>query len=336
MKKLPHKKKIYLDKRSRRILEESSESPKPRRTVVHSPWPSVETPEIVRLNEADLRSQLLVTIGKLRGLVASGCSTVLDFTRTQRVFADGMLLLYAEVRRLRTDYPHVRITCRLPLRSKTSEVLKQIGMLDLLGCQAKVTPSKADVVRWKFATGSTVEGERYDEVVGIPFEGDLAEPLHEALYVGMTEAMTNVVHHAYQGDRGDGLAPITQKQWWMFSTSKDGFLTVVLCDLGVGIPGTFPFKHPSLWRRLTSLGRTRDCDVLEEAVKLGATRTGQSGRGRGLSQLLEIVNQTDQSSLTIHSNHGVYYKTPSKKGTHEFRDSIMGTLINWRIPLRQA
>ncbi|MGO4151473.1 hypothetical protein [Cupriavidus sp. YAF13] len=260
----------------------------------------------------------------------------MDFSRTRKAFADGMLLLYAEVRRLRFDYPQVKIKCRLPANSKVAEVLKQIGLLDLLGCGKKITPSRADVIHWNFATGSSVDGERYEDVVGIPFEGSLAQPLHEALYVGMTEAMTNVIHHAYDGARDDGLIPISQKQWWMFSTAKEGYLNVVLCDLGVGIPRTFPFKHPTIWNWLTSLGKTKDADVLTEAVKLGATRTGQDGRGRGLWQLLDFVNQLEDSHLTIHSNSGVYYKQRAKTGTYNFRDSILGTLIQWRIPLRQA
>ncbi len=335
MKKLSQKRKLYLDRRARRL---SLPHGKTRHTgkTRPAPWTRVWLPEEIRLIPQAQRTQLLDSVTLLRQYVAmEQKNTVVDFSRTRRVFSDGMLLLYAEIRRLRTHFPSVRINCQLPRSSnKVAEVLKQIGLLDFLGCQNHIVPSEKDVVHWHFATGVTVDGEKYESLVGKPFEGALAPPLHEALYVGMTEAMTNVIHHAYGGKRDDGLElNESSKRWWMFSTARDGHLSVVLCDLGVGIPETFPYTHPSVWRYLRTLGRTKDHNVIEEAVKLGATRTAQPGRGRGLPQLLDIVTTSPGSRLIIHSNHGAYFRNGEHTTTYDYRDSILGTLINWRIPL---
>jgi len=334
MKKLSLKRKLYLDKRAR-FLSLPHFHHRARRNERTVPWSRVRLPDQIRLNNPQHRSELLNAITLLRQYVGKELrNTVVDFAGTSRAFSDGMLLLYAEIRRLRAHYPGVRINCGLPRNMKVAEVLKQIGLLDFLGCRNRIVPSQQDVVHWHFATGVTVDGEKYESLVGKPFEGGLAPPLHEALYVGMTEGMTNVIHHAYSGRRADGLELNEQsKYWWMFSTAKDGYLSVVLCDLGVGIPETFPYTHPSIWSYLTTLGRTRDHNVIEEAVKLGATRTAQAGRGRGLTQLLDIVTESPESRLVIHSNRGAYVKNGTRTTTHEYRDSIFGTLINWRIPL---
>ena len=46
----------------------------------------------------------------------------------------------------------------------------------------------------------------------------------DELLGGLGEAMTNAIHHAYDGVRNDGLGYGGGTNWWMFSQAKDGYL----------------------------------------------------------------------------------------------------------------
>lgn len=123
----------------------------------------------------------------------------------------------------------------------------------------------------------------------------------------------------------------------MFSQEKDGYLSVVFCDLGTGIPQTLPRKHSGAWQQLIRLSKFKsrqpnDSEIIREATKLGASRTGDSHRGRGLNQIANTVTNEFRGTLTIYSNAGCYSVGSGEK-LHEHKTSIMGTLIAWRIPL---
>ena len=108
---------------------------------------------------------------------------------------------------------------------------------------------------------------------------------------------------------------------------------VLFCDLGIGIPGSLPQKRPQLWRRLLSIGvANSDSHVIAEAVKLSVTRTGKHYRGKGLKQLQDAVRDHEEGALTIYSNRGVYNWKGGTVTYDDYESSIMGTLIQWRIP----
>lgn len=77
------------------------------------------------------------------------------------------------------------------------------------------------------------EGEQFAELFE-EFDGRIKN--FKQLYEGMVEAMANSVAHAYLSERGDGfeLTPDT-KRWWAFWQERAGKLSVVICDLGIGI-----------------------------------------------------------------------------------------------------
>ena len=128
----------------------------------------------------------------------------------------------------------------------------------------------------------------------------------------------------------------------MFSQPKDGRLSVVFCDLGVGIPKTLPITKPDSWRRILSLfpGKPEDGNIIKEAVEESRSRTGESHRGKGLSQLVDFIHnqgKMDASFVTIFSNFGAVQKSADEEGytIKNYQDSILGTLIQWNMPIRE-
>lgn len=192
-----------------------------------------------------------------------------------------------------------------------------------------------DVIHWRYAHGDRVEGYKYDEILG-KYDGQITSVLSTKLYNGLTEAMTNAKHHAYIRVRPDGLGVTKPKRdWWMFSQERDNQLSVVFCDLGIGIPGSLPIQQPILWKRILLGGKMTDGDIIKEAIADSYTRTGKHYRGKGLGQLVNVVAKESDSVLLIYSNKGCYTCTSGSETVRNFIGSVQGTVIFWRLTLRK-
>lgn len=294
----------------------------------------LKAPVTFTIGSVEKRRNLLRFLGKLRETIVLRKRAVrIDFVATQKMIADGTLLFYAELCRLKNLGGGVKISCIPPRNLKVAQVLKQVGIFDLVGYRRRIETTYADVIHWRSANGHEVVGEKFDEVLG-HYDGQITEALSKNLYLGFTEAMTNCHHHAYIGVRPDGLNVAHEpKEWWMFSQERDGWLTVVFCDLGIGIPGTLPIKKPSLWQRIQTFGGQLDAHAIQEAIIESRTRTGLHHRGKGLKQLVDVVARMGSGQINIFSNRGCFTLESGSESIFQYKDNIYGTLINWRVPL---
>ena len=197
----------------------------------------------------------------------------------------------------------------------------------------------ADIITWRTARGQGAVGEQYDEILG-HYDGIITEALQTELYTGLTEAMTNAHHHAYISHRGDGIkSSRSYKPWWMFSQEKDGMLTVVFCDLGVGIPGSLPLSEDDGWQKWWSimkrlgLHNKGDSSLIRGAIRHSRTRTQLHNRGKGLIQIVETISAVEQGKAVLHSNKGWYKIDSGIETFDDYEQSIMGTVIFWQMPL---
>ncbi|MET3109446.1 hypothetical protein AAKU67_004309 [Oxalobacteraceae bacterium GrIS 2.11] len=267
-------------------------------------------------------------IGKLKQ------NTELDFTNTEKLYAEGTLLFLAELKRLiKYTEGNVHLTCKLPINNKSAQVLKQLGILDLLGVKTPIVPLDDDVVNWRCASGHQVLGAKYEDILS-SYNGEITPALQQNLYTGITEAMTNVINHAYDLGREDKLNIKSTKDWWMFSQEKDNYLSVVFCDLGAGIPRTLPMKRPGLINRIIRKGIYGDGEIIKYAVKDSVSRTKKKYRGKGLNQIIQTIVEVPGARVLILSNKGAFMQIAGQRPTcMSFDDSILGTLIFWGIPL---
>lgn len=261
------------------------------------------------------------------------------------MLTSGTLLFTAELNRLcRFIGNNRQITCSYPRNNKVEQVLQQIRIFNLLRKKERLTPSADDVIYWRFVDGSLAEGEKANAIIE-KFTEKISLALAKVLYNGIVEAMTNCVHHAYVEARDDELSATEEAGWWMFAQEKSGRLSIVICDLGIGIPNSLPKTHEaSLVRRtLEALSRAakvkgyRDVDFIRAALEIGNSRTRQPGRGYGVAQLRAVVESIKEGSLRIYSNKGCYtygkqHGNPSERHD-EYGTSIHGTLIEWSVPL---
>lgn len=294
----------------------------------------LRAPDIFTIVDKHKRRKLLRFLNKFREAVVLRKRAVrIDFTNTHKMYADGTLLFYAELSRVNRLKGGVEVRCLPPHNEKVAQVLKQVGIFDLVGYRGKVETTHDDVIHWRSANGHEVLGEKFDEVLG-HYDGQITEVLSQKLYLGFTEAMTNCHHHAYIGVRPDGLNLANEpKDWWMFSQERDGWLMVVFCDLGIGIPGTLPIKKPTLWQRIQTFGSKLDAHAIQEAIGESRTRTGLHHRGKGLKQLVDVTAHVDGGQVNIFSNRGRYTLKYGLESISQYKDDILGTLIIWQVPI---
>jgi hypothetical protein len=297
----------------------------------------IKAPDVFTVGREEARRKLLRFITRLRNVsVVDKRWVCIDFTGTQKMIADGTLIFFAELSRLRrlTISCPIRIRCKPPRSTKVAQVLKQVGIFKLLGFRKKIETTFPDVIHWRSASGREVIGAEYDSVLG-NYDGRIADALGQKFFRGLTEAMTNCHHHAYISVRADRLNATNEpKEWWMFSQEKEGWLTVVFCDLGIGIPGSLPVQKPSLYQRImTTFASELDAHAIQEAIASSKTRTGKHHRGKGLKQLIDVVSSASGGRVDIFSNKGCFTLKSDKEDICEFKDSILGTLIQWSVPI---
>lgn len=335
IKKLSRKRKRYLDRHCLVDCARTPNVPQSRgRPSFDSRKPNVwQAPKEFNLIAEKQRRVLLIRLARLRSILWRGGAVCMDFSPLEKLFADGTLLFLAELRRLINHCPRpLAFTCVLPKNDKASQVLEQIGVFTLLKVAPGAHPLDEDVVNWRFAHGNQVEGKHYEDVLA-EYDGAIAVPLQENLFAGMTEAMTNVINHAYDMQRFDGLDIVNSREWWMFSQSKDEYLTVAFLDLGAGIPRTLPIKRPSVWRRLLRMGRSEDSRAIAYAINDSISRTKLDYRGTGLGQILRAVDSVPGAEVVIQSNYGGIHRRLGATDRRDYADSILGTLIFWKVPL---
>lgn len=272
-------------------------------------------------------------------------SVVLDFTKTRAIQASAMLVVVAEVDRAqRMGRPGQRFQTKLPdevcERTKiVREVLDQIELLARTG-HVSVHNDKSDfhetVRYWRYATGTRVDEEPGDVLE--KHEGRLSPSLMEKMQIGLMEALTNSLHHAYGADRHDGCRKFKERRWWMFTHEDQGMLQVIVCDLGIGIARSLPLKWDKHFlRKLLNVFSHDSPGVasIKMALVLGQTSTEDENRGKGMHQIWNAVHASSVGGVAIMSGNGhLYYDaaTGEEKDGH-FDSEMLGTLISWRVPI---
>lgn len=293
-------------------------------------------PSDININEPKCRSNTLSFVSEIRNAAISGKRKIhLDFTSAKALAAGGTIILLAELTRLRHAFKDLVIKSTPPRNGKAAQVMKQTGIAKVARTNIKTRVRDHDVVNWNCATGEGAQGQQCDKILG-PYDGLIAESLSDQLYRGLTEAMTNAHHHAYYSQRGDGITcSADYRPWWMFSQEKDGYLTVIFCDLGLGIPTTLPVRQQKWWARIKRFGidEKGDAKLIQGAVRNSQSRTRMLHRGKGLRQIAETVNSAQNGRVLIFSNRGVYRLESGIEYVQDYTDSIMGTVIQWRMPL---
>jgi len=299
----------------------------------------------------DALNQVCVEVIKFLRAVAHtvlgrNIATVLDFRLTESFSVAGTILLYAECDRIVSLSPLSKpITIKEPRLRKPREVLKQIGLFELVGDKCDVVPTRADVVYWRYTKGADASGDNLAllEPIAEHVNKDSTHQFElKAAWRGVSEAVANSVEHAYKYPRADGFSGLIQSKWWMFTQFRDGELFIAVCDLGCGyratIDHTLPEKFINQLRATFGKGNI-DSFAIHAAMEYGRSGTHLTERGRGSRDAMSILAHHGQGELMIMSNTGwLHYTYAGGKEVRQHRGAldidIRGTVVWWKLPLK--
>lgn len=219
-------------------------------------------------------------------------------------------------------------------------LLWQMGYFELLG----IPPPSGEVERknttfLKFKRGRVGDDGSLAKMLRLEIEKLIGEPIQkDPLFVGLSEAITNVAQHAYDLS-GDEKHPF----WWLSASfeENDRFLCVTFYDRGRGIPKTLP--NSKLWELIKdTFWQSSDAERIRTATHVGRSSSGRRERGKGLQNLIEFAKAHREGRLRIYSLRGMYeqqFTNPNGTSSamssrqEDYSVSVGGTLIEWAVYL---
>ncbi|CAM6458882.1 hypothetical protein ODS88_24985 [Escherichia coli] len=269
-----------------------------------------------------------------------------DFSKIEYISASAALVLTAELSKWDDS---VRQRIRPKVKTWNKNILSQfdeLGFFDLFRnkdsfeLEKEKEPSNIRFVKY-------MKGHLHDDEKTQHLKKEIKRIVGEDLgkwtflYSGLSEAITNVVHHAYPDNKG---YHEHDKKWYLTASydSSSRIIKVVFYDQGITIPGSLPESklHEKVLNYLSKLPlaeRKRDEQLLKAAVEIKRSSTGEEDRGKGLQDLLEFIKQRGEGYLSIMSGKGLYkYSQHDKKSevkSVSFALPVCGTLIVWSTKL---
>lgn len=316
----------------------------------------LSAPKILCLNDA--HGDVVQFLGTMRRAIGRCISRriplEIDFRTIERITPAAALCLSAELDRWqRTNRVRLTPSGLKEWRQTVLHALNAMGFFDLLDLQG----TDGDLQELQADDHAGTQQRTIPFKSGIESDGELAVSLKkefdrldapvddsQMLFIALIEAMNNALQHAYPAPPGanelDDPNSRIDRRWWLGGSVdvESQRIKVVFLDQGVGIPTTLPRSQWS--SRLPALlqgiaGGVEDHGMLiNAAMEVGRTRTGQPGRGLGMAQLRDLAASGEDNILRIFSNRGSY-RFNKVEGTTitQCADSLEGTLIEWDLAI---
>lgn len=306
------------------------------------PWTEIVVP--ATLDIVSNPKETCGFIAEVRSKVRSGIRLRLSFEKCKSIKLSALILLLAQIHKLRLEFGADHVTGTYPESPRLERLLSDSGFYSLLQVKSRKSKQKTSKLT-RFIKFKSDQKPNSAEIPNLRVEllgDDLEMPsiVKKRVFRALSEAMTNVNHHAYKTKSVTVSA--LGGRWWMVAnlSSKSRLFTLVFYDAGVGIPKTLPRKYPiEKIRGVLSLlpGITPDDgQMIKAAMELGRTRTEASNRGKGLLDLAKLIDAVGVGSMRIHSRNGTYSYAPTIETHSNHEGFVEGTLIEWQLPIDSA
>lgn len=294
---------------------------------------SIETiiaPKEFSLSNEHNRKHLLDFLNKISAALSGKNDVIICFRKTKKLIPCGTLWATSRIEDLVKLFPN-KISCTYPQDNIVEQLFQHIGLLEKLGKSPRKNIDEESVRFWHYVYGKSVDDvSKFKDLLQ---SSSLSEDARSGLFDSMSEAVINIIHHAYKEGQS--------KEWRMFAQHKDNTLTVAICDQGMGIPGSLRQK-PELseyFKSAINYAKKRsDTALIEIAVQSNRTKTKLSHRGKGLKEMLELVKSGTVGGLRILSKKGGfdYRASIDLESSKDFKTGINGTIIVWEMALELA
>lgn len=272
--------------------------------------------------------------------------TYIDFREIKTISPSAALVLVAELDRWNHEPLMRNRNAKLGTidvdewDSTVRSLLADMGFFDLLQVSNPLTNLVPDdpssrVSFVKFRTGEKVDGKAIEELRRTNLAPFVGVPNKHQLYAAVTEAMTNVVHHAYPH------SPPPRPNWWLSASHdvKNGEVVIMIYDQGAGIPETLPRNFAEQLRRLIPENLSKDhARMIQAAHEIRRSDTRQDHRGQGLGrdirQYVETLNCSSRYRVLSLQGEYIVEKPAAGPSTDFLKNhgrSLYGTLIEWKL-----
>ena len=266
----------------------------------------------------------------------------IDFSEIEQLGSTASLALAGEIYRWKQQITNPIVSLPKLWNPNVKKALADMGLFQLLNVPHDGTePTEADRTFVKFIFGNTTDGESAKKLRNALEEIAKGSIDSKSAFGGITEAMNNVIKHAYpHTTKNEKIFGVTHPWWLGGSYNKQtDTLIITICDQGVGIPKTLPRQHTK--EKISSiLSRYKitepdDAAMIKAAVELGRTATRKSYQGKGLQDIKRFIDKYESARLRILSLRGEYLYLregniiSEKRITHT--SLFRGTIIEWRI-----
>lgn len=267
-----------------------------------------------------------------------------DFRTIDTMSPDASLILAAELDRWRRIH-NIRLSPHKlnKWKKEIKYIFGQLGLFDLLGVPSTIRDKYSEFdgksKYIKFQSGNLSDGSLAEPLLCAVSEYLGSKMEEHLLYIGLSESMTNVVQHAYPRDVNYAYKTIND-QWWLSGSysASDNKLTIMFYDQGVGIPNTLPSWE--MWDNILNFLHKFGFEanhhgyLIRGALDVGKSRTKESHRGKGLKQLLALIEHNKSGYLRILSGNGEFFTDETGSCVCAHHDNAVGgTFIEWNVKL---
>lgn len=265
---------------------------------------------------------------------------LLEFDDVVSVKGSGLLALAAVIQTARHLQGADHVNGTYPRDKNVERALQDAGFFRLLEIDHR--RAGHGPTPWvEHITGNQTDGAQVELLKERVFGCDAGlKPASLGLiYIGLTEAMTNVIQHAYSmSDLARPRVLFVENRWWITGNvdrSRRVF-TFSICDLGIGIPKTIGAKlnvrDVLRFLQYNNVKKVDDADLLRFALLVGESSTDLPWRGRGLPQMRQVVDLIG-GRIRICSGHATAQYSSSGIITEPHDIPHVGTTIEWTVPL---
>ena len=301
-------------------------------------WPKVSLPDNFCLT--DNYEQVVIAISEIRTRIGKKKYINFNTIREMDIAAALMLAAELEVSKIQSKTSQM-MAHDSNWDPKVRTLLGQMGFLELLAANSKISPHtepSKNQIFLKFRSGHKLIGDDTMQMLKnlqkhfAHYDFDPEFLLN--LYAGIFEAITNTCHHAYRSKRQDK----ELKRWWISASvnTETNEITVVCYDRGATIPKTV--KPETFFSSLRSIFQpSSDGKIILAALENKTTSTNLTNRGKGLSELLRLIDRNNQGLLRIYSGEGLAElrrSAPNEENSnilHKLPRKMRGTLVEWSI-----
>ncbi|WP_122435044.1 ATP-binding protein [Pseudomonas viridiflava] len=283
-------------------------------------------------------------------LIGSRKRVLINMDEVLEIKTAALLILYStiEILQIKTrDKDVVKFTACKEKRIGIS--LWQAGFWDMTNQSSSMPRYKSIKKELEICTASLAATQAGDEselrkvveyAQATVLESGLDDESDLLAYNAITESVSNVWQHAYDGSFFEKGINIELARWWINVERIEDQFFIVVYDRGAGIPFTLQ-KKP--WYKIALIDGQRgtihsiplDAMGIKLAVEYGQSRFKNDNRGKGLSEAKEFVQSNPQGIMLIYSGFGsfAFYSERNDTKLDELPKRFPGTLIQWNLKL---